>query len=108
MQLRILLVSFSIVLSACGGLPTKPVVELGVIDYPRLEIVTNTTDKVELNTAKDLEYKKFVTQLVKSSVRKPLATYHKAVCFLPTEWEKVQNYIDALEEAAKGGAKVQN
>lgn len=106
-MLKRLLASFNVLLlfSACGtipNLPEKPIVEIGVIDYPRDEIITNMTGGNKIKSIDDLSYSN-VSKSAKGvgSVRKPLRGYDKAVSFLPREWEKVQNYVDQLAEAAK-------
>jgi len=82
-------------------MPSKPQVEVGIIDYPVNQVVTNLTGE-EIKSTKELKYEEISKKINGSgSVRKPLKDYDRAVCFLPDYWEMVQNYIDLLEEAAK-------
>jgi hypothetical protein len=91
---------FSVVLllSGCGHVPEKPVVEVGIIDYPRSEIITNKTGP-EVKSTEDLKYSNLTEKAQSTgSVRKPLSTYDKSVCFLPDEWTKVQIYMHLMED----------
>lgn len=102
---RTWLVSSSLILSACchtGTLPDKPVVEVGVIDYPRDEVSVNMTGGNQIK-AQDLKYEVLLQHTLQGQ-RKPLSEYHKAVCFQPQYWEMVQNYIDDLEREVKPSA----
>lgn len=93
---RILLASFSLFLVGCNTLPEKPIVTICIIDYPRQEgICAETTNKTE---ARDLAIQAIAAAATK---RIPLESMDKSVCFSPKEWEKVQNYIDILEDALR-------
>lgn len=77
-------------------MPEKPTVELCVIDYPRMEGICVTTTK-------DIKAREIALQslIAMAQRRVALAEMDKSVCFAPAEWEKVQNYIDKLEEALR-------
>lgn len=97
MLLKILPVTFSLLLlSGCNSMPEKPTVELCVIDYPSMEGICVTTTK-------DTQAREVALQSLISMAQRrvPLAQMDRSVCFAPVEWEKVQNYIDKLEEALR-------
>lgn len=86
-MLKILLaVSNLSLLMACNA-PDKPEVLIGVVDYPREEVI-------EGRSGSDID-----------PVRVPLSTYDKATCFKPDQWELVQNYIHEMEAYIRGGCK---
>lgn len=107
MLLRTLLISFSLLVSSCGGLPAKPKVIICVIDYPSSEGICGETDGEDIKKAKDIAYKRILERLKsqREVTRIPLSTMDKNVCFAPKEWEKVQNYVDELVEFAKSGCQ---
>lgn len=78
-------------------MPEKPTVELGVIDYPRNEVITEIAGP-EVKSSEDLKYEKIKAN---ASVRKPLSSYDKAVCFVPDAWVPVQTYMHLLENYIK-------
>jgi hypothetical protein len=77
-------------------MPDKPIVEICVIDYPSSEGICTTTTK-------DMAAREVALQslIAMAQRRVPLSQMDKSVCFAPPEWEKVQNYIDRLEEALR-------
>lgn len=93
-RLRILWASFSLFLVGCNHLPEKPIVTICIIDYPRLEGICAETSKE--TEAKDLALRAIAAAATR---RVTLESMDKSVCFAPKEWEKVQNYIDLLEDA---------
>lgn len=84
MRLLKLLASFSLLVSLGCNVPEEPNdLEIGVIDFPRQEIIwgiANSGDPVQ---------------------RAPLEGYDKATCFKPAEWAKVQAYLDELRDYVK-------
>ncbi len=79
------------------GAPTKPNVELGIIDYPNSEVITNMTGARSFQKIQSVpSYSAVVQAIVASGNRVPLASYHKAICFKPVYWQTTQNYINAL------------
>lgn len=102
MFLKPTLVIFLMFCAGCGHLPDKPQVELGIIDHPNDQIVTAMTGGNRVSSVADISYQNFVAATAgPGAVRKPLATYNRAVCFLPEEWAKVQAYMDVLREVAE-------
>lgn len=93
---KILLVTFSLLAVGCNHMPDKPIVELCVIDYPRSEGICVTTTKD--TAAREVALQSLIAMAQR---RVALSQMDKSVCFAPAEWEKVQNYIDKLEEALK-------
>lgn len=91
MRLATSLIVFSF-LAACGGLPPKPKPEICVLDAPMLEGICGTP---ALKKVADLD----INNLIKNSeIRVPVVELDHSVMFRPKEWEKVQNYINALEQ----------
>lgn len=90
----------SLLLASCGGAPVKPSVELGVIDYPRNQVIENMTggqsfkriDSVEKATARNVTAAVFT-----GGSRVPLESYDKAICFRPDWWNVEVNYVHSLE-----------
>lgn len=110
--LKTLLISgtASLLASCAGtGIPKKPAIEIGVIDYPRSEVIVNNTAKMsvsEVNVA-STTVRSVANGIIgsRSSKRQPLSTYHKAIAFRPAYWEAIQNYIDELVAYAKNGCR---
>ena len=95
---KFLFVSFLLV--GCGAMPTKPVVTLCIIDYAQMQGSCANTDGSKINHASELTYMTMARRLLAGN-RIPLSQMDKNICFAPSEWEKVQNYIDQLENAMK-------
>lgn len=98
MRLKALLISSSVFLLSCGGLPPKPSVTICVINYPAHEGICGVSDGETVKEARNISYSEIVKRLKASgeTFNVPLPTMDKSVCFAPKEWEKVQNYIDLL------------
>lgn len=93
----------SLLLVACGTLPPKPIVTLCVVDYPRSQAICGETGGEAVTSTRQLSYRTLV-QTVKASAtvrRVPLSQLDKSVAFTPVNWEKLKNYLDQLEAAAK-------
>jgi len=67
---------------ACA-FPEKPVIRFCSVDYPRLE----ATCKLAGGAG--------------DSIRSPLEILDRGICFVPKDWELVQNYLHLLEEFSK-------
>jgi hypothetical protein len=99
-----LIVLIASLASSCAGLPIpeKPKVEVGIIDYPRNEVITNQIDSRKIKSKKQLRYAVMRKNMLASKfIRKPLADYDKAISFKPAAWEQLQNYLDKLEDYAR-------
>lgn len=72
----------SLLLLGCVSPPTKPVVEVGAIDYPATQIIAGLSDGSD------------------RLHREPLESYDKATCFKPKDWEQEIVYIHLLEAYA--------
>jgi hypothetical protein len=102
MRLKELLIICSL-LSSCALMPDappKPSVELGVIDYPAGQVVTNMTGGKSFKKIDSVEtatYRNVMAAIVSGGKRVPLASYDRAICFKPDWWGAEQNYIHALE-----------
>jgi len=109
--LKTLLISGSwLLLASCAGtgMPQKPSIDIGVIDYPRSQVIENNTSKMSMSvTAGKISVRSVANGILaaRSSKRVPLSTYDKAVALKPKTWEVVQNYIDELVAYAKNGCK---
>jgi hypothetical protein len=72
---------------------------MGVMDYPRGEVITNQLDITKIKSAKDLHYDKLVANVKASKYKRvPIADYDRAIMFKPSAWELEQNYVDELED----------
>lgn len=95
MQRATLLIVFSL-LVGCKGIPEKPDPEICILDAPALEGICGTP---KIEDPSDLEIKNLIEMAV---IRVPISELDHSVMFRPKEWEKVQNYIDALEQYGRG------
>lgn len=77
---RKLFVVFSLLLGGCLR-PNKPVVELCVVDYPRVESICGMTGQGANTT----------------TYRYSLDYLDKATALRPSEWKKIKDYIDKVE-----------
>lgn len=74
--------------------------ELGVIDFPRNEVIENMTggqsfkgiDSISKATAHNV-----TAAVLSGGSRVPLHSYDKAICFRPDWWNVEVNYIHSLE-----------
>lgn len=74
--------AISLILQNCATTPPeRPVLEGGILDIPREEVIVGTFGLPGVE-------------------RKPIGTYDKAVCYRPSEWEKKVNYDNALRRYA--------
>lgn len=80
--LKILLIIFSWGYLGCSSTPTQPALTLCQLDIPRSEGICGQTDIMGGEV-----------------IRVPLIELDKATALIPEEWEKLQNYIDILEQA---------
>ena len=99
MPLKGLLITLALISSSCAGLPQKPNVELGVIDYPSAQVITNMTGSKsfqKIQMPSDVTYKAVLQATVTDGARVPLSTYDRAICFKPNYWQAVQDYVNAL------------
>lgn len=103
MLLKACFVISSLLFVACGSLPKKPDVTMCVIDYPRNQGICGSVKGEDIQSTSQLSYGELVRAVYQSSnvFLVPLSEMDKSVCFAPREWEKVQNYIDLLEDHAK-------
>lgn len=104
MLAKFLMVLTALSFTACGSLPVpeKPKVEMGIIDYPRGEIITNKIDSTKIESHKQLRYTPLVKAIMASKYKRvPIKDYDKAIAFKPASWEQIQNYIDKLEDYAR-------
>ncbi len=99
-NLKKLLATLPIIfLTSCAGLPKAPSVELGVIDYPRGQVIVNMTGRSSFKNVDSIpaaDYRSVVKAIVSGGNRVPLASYDRAISFKPAEWQKVQSYMDSL------------
>ena len=84
-RLKTLLIASSLLVAACE-VPEKPEVTICVVDYPRSEAICDTPGGGFPR-------------------RVPLSDLDKATSFTPPEWEKVQVYIDRLEDYIRNQCK---
>lgn len=78
-------------------MPEKPKVEMGVMDFPRGEAITNQLDLRKIESAEQLKYGPLVKSIKASKYKRvPLLDYDKAIMFKPRAWEQHQNYLDKL------------
>lgn len=89
-----------ILLTSCASLPEKPSVELGVIDFPAGQVVTNMTGAKsfkKIDSTAKATYPNMVRAIVLGGSRVPLASYDRAICFKPDFWQTEVEYIHDLE-----------
>lgn len=67
-------------MSGCVSMPERPILEVCVLDTPRLECICGITDNPDVVT------------------RHPIDYCDKATAMRPSEWEKYQNYVDELRD----------
>ncbi len=100
-----LLTMLSLLLSACASLPAKPSVELGVIDYPRGQVIVNMTggrSMSRIDSVSKASYGNLAQAIVTGGQRVPLAAYDRAISFKPDAWQTEINYIHSLERYIEG------
>ncbi len=93
-----------IALASCGHLPIpeKPKLEMGVLDVPSGQVITNKLDMTKITSAQQLHYSAIVQSIKTSKFKRvPLLEYDHAISFKPSAWEQQQNYIDKLEDYAR-------
>lgn len=87
MRLRLaLLLICSGALIGCGGVPQRPDLDVCVLNVPASICICQV---------------KHANGVTDTQRHEPLAFCDKATAFTPKEWEKVQNYLDALVQYAK-------
>lgn len=94
----------SSLLASCANMPKpeKPKLEMGIIDAPSLEVITNKINMDKVSSVKQLTYSKLSANLKASKyVRVPIMDYDKAVALKPRPWEQLQNYLDKVEDYLK-------
>lgn len=87
-------------LSACALAPTRPTLFLCIVDYPRQEAICGSTDANLVAKADEAEVHSAISK-AQDLQRYPLEKVDKATCLLPTEWEKLTNYADEMEQFIK-------
>lgn len=99
--LTISLVTFS--LSACKTAPTKPQVQLCVIDTKSQKCFCSITNTEKLKTADDLTYKATMDLIASGAMADeyPIDYCHKAIAFRPVNWAILQDYVHDLENYIK-------
>lgn len=88
------------ILTSCGGLPIKPQVTLGVIDFPAGQVIENTTNGQKMKNVDSFEKataRKITSAIIFDGNRVPLSSYDKAICLTPDWWNVEVNYIHSLE-----------
>jgi hypothetical protein len=100
MRLKAFPITCSLLLTACGGAPIKPSVDLGVIDYPRAQVIENQTGGAsisKINTFDKASHANVVKAIATGGQRVPLSTYDRAICFKPDSWNVEIAYVHSLE-----------
>lgn len=79
--------------------PVKPKIEMGVIDAPALEVITNKVKTNELTNSEALTYGALSKKIKAAGrVRVPIMDYDKAIAIKPKEWSSLEDYRGALED----------
>lgn len=98
MQLNKYLIIGSVFLASCGGLPPKPSINLCQIDYPDGYGICNQTASIvtlqQLNVI-------VANPRVAASTHLPIAGMDKYECVSQADWKQIQDYINALVQAAQ-------
>lgn len=98
MQLKKLAIIGSVFLASCGGLPPKPSINLCQIDYPYGYGICNQTANIvtiqQLNAI-------VANPRGLASTHLPIAGMDKYECVSQADWKQVQDYINALVQAAQ-------
>lgn len=97
MRLSLQLTAFSLIVG-CAGVPAKPKIELCLVDYPATEVICGVTTKESIDKLRSAPDYTQLRRLVMaaSTERKPLAYIDRGVALIPSEYEKLKNYIDEL------------
>lgn len=90
-----------ILVTGCVGLPPKPVVEMCFPDVPADECICGLTSNPEKVVEAEPLGPAAAERVLADVVRKPISYCDKATSFPPAEWEKLINYIHALEDYGK-------
>jgi hypothetical protein len=94
---------FSLQFMGCKNLPTKPQIQLCILDASAQRCYCSITNTEKIKDAEGLTYVSAIN-LIKSgdfADEYPLVYCHKAIAFRPINWNILQNYIHDLENFIK-------
>jgi hypothetical protein len=91
----------------CITAPTKPSLEICLLDVANQEVSCGTTHLDEVDSLKEATYNKVYSIIKKSNsaVRMPISYMEHGVCMRPMEYGKSQDYMHKLEIIVAQGQK---